>query len=210
MTPSCVIRMSPSATRLFMAAAVLAVVAVPAGAQDPAPRPQATPATAPAPLPQPQVGDLAPDFEVPGATKSGASGPLKLSALRGRTVVLAFFPRARTSGCTVQMKAYRDRHAEITGGKDVAIIGISTDADTTLAAWARELDTPVHFASDSAGAVGRAYGALREGARGRVDARHLYVIGPDGRVAHKMVPFNELSADSYTELATAIQRAGGR
>jgi peroxiredoxin Q/BCP len=152
---------------------------------------------------------MAPDFTLPGATREGLAAPVRLSALRGQVVVLAFFPRARTSGCTVQMKAYRDQYDSLFKGHPVKVLAVSTDADTTLAAWAKELGTPVTFGSDSAGTVGRAYGALREGARGKADMRHLYVIDPRGRVAHRMVPFNELAADSYTELAAAVARAAG-
>lgn len=195
------------ARRYLLIVATSIAAASSAVAQQPAGAPAAP---APAPLPQPQLGDVAPDFTVPAATRAGlASAPVKLSELRGNVVVLAFFPRARTSGCTVQMKNYRDQFATLFGGRKVRVVAVSTDADTTLAAWAKELDTPVTFGSDSAGTVGRAYGALREGPRGRVDQRHLYVIGPDGRIAYRMVPFNELSADSYTELAAAIQKAAG-
>lgn len=55
---------------------------------------QAAPAAAPAPA----VGDTAPDFVLPGATAAGAAGPIRLSDFRGKTVVLAFFFKARTKG----------------------------------------------------------------------------------------------------------------
>ena len=59
-------------------------------------------ATAPAATPQdagPKVGDVAPDFTLPGATKAGKlSQPVHLADLKGQVVVLAFFPKARTSG----------------------------------------------------------------------------------------------------------------
>ena len=58
---------------------------------------QATPAV-PAAAPAPAVGDTAPDFVLPGATAAGAAGPIHLSDFRGRTVVLAFFFKARTKG----------------------------------------------------------------------------------------------------------------
>ena len=75
---------------------------------------------------------MAPDFTLPGATSAGVlAKPVQLSRLRGTTVVLAFFSKARTSGCTVQMKAYRDQYATLFGGgKDVTLLAISADADT--------------------------------------------------------------------------------
>ncbi len=103
------------------------------------------------------------------------------------------------------MEAYRDQYATLfNGGQNVVAIGISVDPDTTLAAWARELRTPILFGSDPDQTVGRRYNATL-GTR-KFNARHLYVIGPDGRIAHRMVPFNELSADAYAELEQAVDR----
>src|SRR5271168_4601948 len=92
----------------------------------------------------PKVGDMAPDLTVSGATKNGVTPkPVTLSSYRGQTVVLAFFPRARSSGCTHQMQAYRDRYTALFhNGKNVTLIAISDDPDTTLAAWAREQSFP--------------------------------------------------------------------
>jgi len=104
------------------------------------------------------------------------------------------------------MEAYRDQYATLfNSGKKVVVIGISVDPDTTQAAWARELGTPVLFGSDPDQKVATLYGAIRPNVK--FNMRHLYVIGPDGRIAHKMVPFNELSGDSYTQLGAAVKRA---
>jgi peroxiredoxin Q/BCP len=170
---------------------------------------QAQQAAAPAASPGPAVGDMAPDFAVPGATREGVkSTPVKLSDYRGKTVVLAFFPAARTSGCTVQMQAYRDRYQELfNGGKDVVVIGVSADADTTLASWAKESNFPMTFASDSALQVGALYGSKRP--TGKYLARNLFVVGPDGRITHKITPFNVMSQDAYTELGKAVKGGAG-
>ena len=103
------------------------------------------------------------------------------------------------------MEAYRDKYATLfNGGRDVVVIGISVDPDTALASWARDLRTPILFGSDTNQAVGRRYAAT-VGTR-KFNARHVYVVGPDGRIAYKMAPFNELSADSYAELEQAVDR----
>lgn len=150
----------------------------------------------------PAVGELAPDFTLPIATREGvAEAPLTLSSLRGGPVVLAFFPRARTGGCTVQMRAYRDRFDELFGD-DVTLIAISNDPAAVLASWAAEEDFPFRFASDSAGAAGLAYGAFRED-RG-YESRFLYVIGADGRVHAMMKPFAELDPTSYETLGATL------
>src|SRR5688572_21430692 len=103
------------------------------------------------------------------------------------------------------MEAYRDQYATLfNGGKDVVVVGVSVDADTTLAAWARESDFPMLFASDVSGEAGRSYGTY-DAAR-KVDTRNLFVIGPDGRIAHVMMSFKVMSPDSYTELAAAVDK----
>ena len=103
------------------------------------------------------------------------------------------------------MEAYRDQYATLfNGGRNVVVIGISTDVDTALASWARDLRTPILFGSDADQVVGKRYGAAM--ATRKFNARHVYVVGPDGRIAHRLVPFNELSADAYTELEQAVDR----
>lgn len=164
-----------------------------------------------APAGGPKVGDLAPDFTLPAATMSGVSKtPVTLSDLRGQTVVLAFFPRARTGGCTAQMEAYRDQYATLlNNGNGVTVLAISTDDDTTLHSWAAEKHFPVTFVSDTEGAAGIPYDVLSDRGGVKFMRRVLFVIGPDGRVTHIMRPFRELSADAYTELAAAVKKASG-
>lgn len=81
--------------RPALAALALAAFAAPSvlAAQTPAPTPAALPAAS-----GPAVGDMAPDFALPGATSAGPAGMLRLSDFRGKTVVLAFFFKARTKG----------------------------------------------------------------------------------------------------------------
>ena len=106
------------------------------------------------------------------------------------------------------MEAYRDQYATIfKNGNGVTVLGISTDDVETLASWAAEKNFPVTFLSDTGAAVGRQYGARR--ALLNINGRVLFVIGPDGRIAHIMRPFRELSADSYTELGEAVKKASG-
>jgi thioredoxin-dependent peroxiredoxin len=103
------------------------------------------------------------------------------------------------------MEAYRDQYATLfNGGRNVVAIGVSVDPDTALASWARDLRTPILFGSDTDQVVGKHYGAAMS--TRKFNARHVYVIGPDGRIAYKLVPFNELSADAYTQLEQAVDR----
>ncbi len=155
----------------------------------------------------PTVGDLAPDFTLPVASQAGvATAPLTLSSLRGRPVVIAFFPRARTSGCTIQMKAYRDRFDELFG-KDVHLLAISTDPAEALASWAKDEAFPFRFVADQEGVAGRAYGTLAEGRT--AESRVLFVIDAEGRVATVMRPFREIDPTAYDDLKTAVQAVRG-
>ena len=101
------------------------------------------------------------------------------------------------------MEAYRDQYAKLfNSGRNVVVLAVSVDPDTALASWARDLETPVLFASDVGQTVGKRYGSIRGG----VDNRNLFVIDPTGRIAHRMLPFNELSAAAYDELAEAVRK----
>jgi peroxiredoxin len=104
------------------------------------------------------------------------------------------------------MEAYRDQYATLfNNGRKVVLLGVSVDPDTMLAAWARETAYPGLYATDSGQVIGKAYGSVR----GQIDTRNLFVIGPDGRIAHRMLNFNVLSQDAYTELEKAVDQAAG-
>src|SRR5215207_5947019 len=103
------------------------------------------------------------------------------------------------------MEAYRDQYATLfNNGRDVVVIGVSVDPDTTLASWARDASFPLLFGSDPGGVVGQRYAAFD--AKSKVDDRSLYVIGPDGRIAYRTKPFRQMAADAYTELGAVIDR----
>lgn len=87
-------------------------------------------------------------------------------------------------------------------------MGMSIDADTALAAWAKESRYPGIFVSDSTLAVSKLYGSVR-GNPPSTSARNLFVIGPDGRIAYRAMQFNVTSQDAYTELGKAVDKAAG-
>ena len=102
------------------------------------------------------------------------------------------------------MNAYRDQYAKLfKNGRGVVLIAISADPDTALASWARDSEYPFLFASDSGTVVGRQYGALAEDPG--LTNRNLFVVGPDGRIAYRAVPFREIDPAAYKELGAAIQ-----
>ena len=103
------------------------------------------------------------------------------------------------------MEAYRDQYATLFhNGRNVAVIGISVDADTMQANWARESSFPIVFASDLGGVVGKTYAAYD--AKNSMDNRSLFVVAPDGRIAYIAKPFKVLAPASYTDLGHAIDK----
>lgn len=183
-------RFSPS-----LAAAALLACAAPLSAQQPS-----------SPPPGPAVGEAAPDFAAVPVSKDGTGKAFSLSKAKGETVVVAFFPRARTSGCTAQLTTYRDQYAQLfKGGKGVRLLAVSTDVDSTLVNWAREAGFPFQLVSDADGAIGTKYGAFNAGAK--MDSRLLYVIGPDGTIVYTAKPFRPLAPEAYEAMGKAIADA---
>ena len=120
------------------------------------------------------VDQTAPDFVLPAADGE----PLQLSALRGRKVVLFFYPRDESPVCTVQACAFRDAYEELTTA-GAEVIGVSSDSAESHRRFAdrRELQFPI--VSDPDGAVRRLYGASSSrlfGETGRV----TYLIDEEG------------------------------
>lgn len=159
------------------------------------------------PMPaMPKVGDMAPDFTLAAGTRAGVSAhPVKLSDLRGQTVVIAFYPKQRSSGCTIQMRHYRDAYDQIFhGGKGVTLLAISTDSVKDIASWAADSGFQWTFLSDVNKEAGMAYATA---SAGRYERRVVFVVAPNGRISYVMNPFNEIDATSYDALTKAINDA---
>lgn len=122
------------------------------------------------------VGKAAPDF----AATAHDGMALKLSALKGKHVVLYFYPKDETPGCTKEACAFRDawKDLEATG---VVLVGISSDSIDAHKKFAEHHKLPFHLVSDADGAIARAYGVPNNAG---FLARHSIVIGPDGAVKH--------------------------
>ena len=118
-----------------------------------------TPAQPPAQV-VPAVGDMAPDFTAPAAGKDGiASAPINLGKLRGKVVVLAFYPADRTSGCTAEMTKFTKEYSTLFGD-GVVVLPISKDNLDSHASWAKDMGMPFVLLSDTAQTVAKAYGSL--------------------------------------------------
>ncbi|HEX4625389.1 MAG TPA: thioredoxin-dependent thiol peroxidase [Solirubrobacteraceae bacterium] len=129
-----------------------------------------------------EVGHSAPDFELPDQNGE----PVRLSDLRGQRIVLYFYPKADTPGCTRQACGIRD-HAADYDAADAVVLGISPDTVKDVKTFADKFDLRFHLLADADHAVAEAYGVWVEKHRyGRTywgNERTTFVIDADGRVA---------------------------
>lgn len=129
----------------------------------------------------PAPGDLAPDFSLPTA----GGGRVSLADYRGRTVVLYFYPKDDTPGCTQQAISFSEK-ADDFAAAGAVVIGVSRDSIAKHDAFAKKHGITIQLASDEDGAVCEAYGVWKEkslyGRSFMGIERSTFVIGPDGRV----------------------------
>ena len=193
-------------SRALAAAIALAATAVSAAAQATTTT-SSTTTTTTVTVTAPAVGDAAPDFTLPWADASGPRAtPASLKDLRGKVVVLAYYPKDRTTGCTAELTKFRDEYATLFGD-GVVVIPVSADSIPSHVAWATEMKFPFALASDVDLSVADKYGSRTPG-RG-TSGRTVFVIGKDGRVAYRELRFNALSEDAYKALADAVKAARG-
>lgn len=156
----------------------------------------------------PEVGRRAPDFSLPWANKDGVGpieAPYQLASDRGRTVVVAFYPRDFTKGCTAQMQTFAEQYDSLFG-PDVTVVGISTDSVTTHNRFAASLGVPFRLLSDPEQRVSKQYGSKDSGGFNR---RTVYVIGPDGKIKYRNLKFNALDPQAYSDLQAAVRTTRG-
>ena len=129
-----------------------------------------------------EVGQPAPDFELPDQNGE----PVRLSDLRGQRVVVYFYPKADTPGCTTQACGIRDHTADYDAA-GAEVLGISPDPVEDVKKFADKFDLRFHLLADADHAVADAYGVWVEKTKyGRTywgNERTTFVIDADGRVA---------------------------
>ncbi|MBT0995619.1 thioredoxin-dependent thiol peroxidase [Cellulomonas sp. DKR-3] len=143
-------------------------------------------------MPRLAVGDTAPDFTLPTAD----GGSLTLSDLRGRRVIVYFYPAAGTPGCTKQACDFRDSLASLQGA-GFAVVGVSPDPVAKLARFAADEELTFPLVSDESREVLEAWGAYGE--------KPLYGKTVTGVIRSTVV----LDAEGYVELAQYNVRATG-
>jgi thioredoxin-dependent peroxiredoxin len=123
----------------------------------------------------PKIGDKAPDFNLPNAKGELVS----LSSFKGNWVVLYFYPKDDTPGCTKEACSFRDdlHKLEKLGAK---VVGVSVDDTSSHTEFAKKYHLPFPLLSDKDGAVAKQYAALRDYVVIKVAKRYTFLIDPNG------------------------------
>ena len=126
-------------------------------------------------------GDLAPDF----TAKTQGGGSVSLSDFKGKSVILYFYPRDNTPGCTREACEFRDEYAEFKK-QNVVILGVSVDSTTSHDKFATKYRLPFTLVSDEDKRIVGLYGVWGEktflGKKYQGTHRVTFLIGPDGRI----------------------------
>ena len=129
-----------------------------------------------------EVGDKAPEFTAP----ADGGGQVKLKDLRGQMVILYFYPKDNTPGCTKEACDFRDNMASFSE-KEVAVVGVSPDSVASHDKFKTKLDLPFPLVSDPDHRIAEAYGVWKEkslyGRKFMGIERSTFVIDEKGKIA---------------------------
>jgi peroxiredoxin Q/BCP len=152
----------------------------------------------------PQVGDKAPDFSLPYATRDSVSDePLVLSSLIGKhNLVLAFYPADWSGGCTKEVCTFRDNFSAL-GTLNADVIGISGDYVYSHHEWAKHHDLPFRLAADHSHDVAKQYGSFNE--TSGYNRRTVFVVDKAGKIAYADLAYSARDAVSFEKLQAALK-----
>ena len=130
---------------------------------------------------EPKVGDVAPNFRLPSTRGKEVS----LKDFKGKDVILYFYPKDDTPGCTAEACSFRDHESDLSK-EHAVVLGVSTDSLESHEKFTEKHHLNFPLLSDQTADVAKMYGAWKEknlyGRRTWGVARITYWIGPDGRV----------------------------
>jgi peroxiredoxin Q/BCP len=155
----------------------------------------------------PKVGDVAPDFRLP----STRGRELTLKQNRGKDVILYFYPKDDTPGCTAEACSFRDHESDLTK-QGAVILGVSTDPVESHEKFQAKYDLNFPLLSDETADIAKMYGVWKEknmyGRRTWGVARTTFWIGSDGRI--KKIWKKVDTARHAEEIMDALQEAKAR
>ena len=135
-----------------------------------------------------KVGDAAPNFELMDENKN----VVKLADLRGRKVVLLFYPMDFSPVCTAEHCEFGPGVGRLAGGADSVVYGVSCDSPFSHAAFKKQYNIPYSLLADPTRKMAKAYGMWAGEEPYNCTKRGTVVIGADGRIAHyEEVPMRE-------------------
>lgn len=148
------------------------------------------------------VGDAAPDFTLPNDDGDTTS----LNALRGKTIVLYFYPKADTPGCTTESCEFRDAFPRFSKAKAV-ILGASPDTVPAQAKFKKKFSLPFTLLADADHALAELYDVWKEksmyGRKYMGVERTTYIIDPKGRISHVFAKVKPAGHAAEVEAALA-------
>ena len=149
------------------------------------------------------IGDQAPDLL--GLDEQG--NELRLSHFRGQRVVLYFYPKDNTPGCTAEACSFRDHEAELAAA-GYAVVGVSADSAQSHVRFRERHGLPFHLVADTERQLIEAFGAWGEkkmcGRTYMGILRTTFVIDEEGRIAHIFTP-KQIKTKTHAEQVLALQ-----
>jgi glutaredoxin-dependent peroxiredoxin len=152
-----------------------------------------------------EVGQQAPNFSLLNTERQ----PVTLESLRGKPVILAFFPLAFSPVCTEEMCTFRDTWAELNGA-NAQVVGISVDSPFALRAFAEAQKLQYPLLSDFNKETSAAFGVLNENLSGvfkGVANRAIFVIDANGKIAYRWVSEDARVQPNYDEVKAKATKA---
>jgi peroxiredoxin Q/BCP len=151
----------------------------------------------------PKVGGLAPDFSLP--SQEGTT--VQLSKLRGQWVVLYFYPKDMTPGCTLEAHNFAKDQPEYAARKAI-VLGVSVDGIDSHKKFCTKENLNFKLLADTDKKVAEAYGSLNKFLVVKVAARHTFLIDPQGKIARV---FTDVKPASHSqEVLAALDALGGK